>query len=179
MADIENITREAFNDLEIWKQAELINDHIKNGISFNKFCKHNTLPESTIRTRLKTNGFTRDKAGLFIFEPLTNQIALEDVKAPKKKPSQEPQEALSLELLLNRIESIEKELEALREANKGINKGDIFTPYESDNHVHQLTTRIYLEIYEKLNKFYNQNKLIPRQTLFNTLLNDALDRYLK
>ena len=54
-----------------------------------------------------------------------------------------------------------------------------FKPYSFNSEVKQTTIRIHSEVIEKLNRFYSEYNQYGKQLVFNSLLNEVLDKYLK
>ena len=175
--------KEAFNQLSIAEQIEYINSRIEAGESYGSVCKSIGIAKSTVSTRIKVNGYVNVGGKYVLQEEVVEPAEPQSIGKPLYMPSDKPQEALSFEVLLNRIESIEKELKALKsesEANKrDKDKKELFEPNHFESNTKQITARLHIEVHKKLEKFYSQNKLISRQTLLNSLLNQALDKYVK
>lgn len=113
---------------------------------------------------------------------LMQKLGMEEVK-PVRNVSKKPQKAVTEDLIADRVNTLEKQMEEVLKAiriQSECSKNTIeFKPHSFDSEVKQTTIRIHSEVIEKLNRFYSEYNQYGKQLVFNSLLNEALDKYLK
>lgn len=175
--------REKFDSLLIQEQINYLNSKIEEGISLSKICKDIGIAKSTVATRIKKHEYVSNKDGFYVLSKSDGETQVEDYHDKIKKNNKTASKPSEMDLLIKRVKSIEKELKQLKadsEANKKqtkMNKDFVATEFDSD--IKQITARLNTEVYKKLNRMYEEHKLISRQVILNSLLNEALDKYLK
>ena len=173
--------RKEFDSLLIHEQVKYLNDEIKKGISVSKVCKEIGIAKSTVLTRLKKHDYVANKEGVYILSKdyKANEVASNRSKSKSKvKKASEPSE---LDLLIKRVESIEKQIKQLKIDSEAVktHKAQEFIPTEFNSDIKQITARLNVEVYDKLNKMYKEHKLVSKQVILNSLLNEILDKYLR
>lgn len=113
---------------------------------------------------------------------LMQKLGMEEVK-PVRNVSKKPQKAVTEDSITDRVNILEKQMEGVLKAIRmdseyNMNTND-FKPYSFNSEVKQTTIRIHSEVIEKLNRFYSEYNQYGKQLVFNSLLNEVLDKYLK
>lgn len=180
---IKYMDREKFDSLLIQEQINYLNSKIEEGISLSKICKDIGIAKSTVATRIKKHGYVSNKEGFYVLSKSDGETQLEDYHDNIKENNKTASKPSEMDLLIKRVETIEKQLKQFKidsEANKKqTNDNKEFIPTEFNSDIKQITARLNTEVYKKLNKMYEEHKLISRQVILNTLLNEVLDKYLK
>lgn len=113
---------------------------------------------------------------------LMQKLGMEEVK-PVKDITKKPQKAVTEDSIVDRVNTLEKQMKEVLKAirmNSEYNMNTIdFKPHSFNSEVKQTTIRIHSEVIEKLNRFYAEHNQYGKQLVFNSLLNEALDKYLK
>lgn len=117
-----------FNQLELQKQVQYINDQLCTGLSITKVCKDIGIDRSTVRKRFDNGGYSFNKdlnlyEGGILNEGNTNKTA----PTPNKKP---PKKKTNTNTLEERVKALESQLEALQQivhsnTNNTVNANDV------------------------------------------------------
>lgn len=185
------MNRIEFDSLKIQEQIDYINTEIQKGISLNSICNEIGIKSNTMSTRIKTAGFIKDSE--------LNQYVLQEgltepkeagrksvATTPKEKrnttPHKSPQEASGMIELIKRIETLENQFKSIVGHSEVIQEGfkdeSGFIVKKFKGESKQITNRINVDVYEKLERFYQEHDLYNRQDVLNSLLDEALNKYL-
>lgn len=185
------MNRIEFDSLLIQEQINYINNEIQKGISLNSICNEIGIKSNTMSTRIKTAGFIKDsKLNQYVLqEGLTEpkEAGRKPVAStPKEKrntaPYKSPQEASGMIELIKRIETLENQFKSIIGHSELIQEGfkgeSEFIVKKFKGESKQITNRINVDVYEKLERFYQEHDLYNRQDVLNSLLDEALNKYL-
>jgi hypothetical protein len=177
------MNREEFNQLDIKGQVEHFNNELKQeNNNFNAICKQLGISKNTIMNRFNSNGFEPLRAGQRIISfssdlivpnsetensvsrnninknlPVKNKIKISDPK--------------DIDLILKRIELLERKVKSLE--SSGINHNKTFI--NTYNNTVTKTFKIDIEVYQELEKLFDKYKMYKRQDIVSSLLKYALD----
>lgn len=186
------MNREEFNKLDIKGQVKHFNNELKHdNNNFNAICKSIGISKNTILSRFKKLGYEPVRKGQKISEFLqsigekeikkeqTENLTTENSEVKNKKKASDPRE---IDLILKRIESLEKKVEILESANLHLDKNlesqdldynkNFIKSYENTI---TKTFKIDLEVYKKLERVFNRYKIYKKQDIVSSLLKYALD----
>lgn len=203
----QKLNKEAFDKLPIEEQLKIVNDNYEAGVSLRKFAENMGVTESKIRKRFNRIGYFREKeSGLYKFK---EGFVIPEKKpvAPKKvKPKNKTKTVTTDDDVLNKLSDLEKEIELLKLEFKIFKKG-IDTNGQKDNskaleshlkdstqcpseasglnirgfngELKQISYRYHAEVLEAFEKVTELYPHYTKQKILNTLLMEALEKYLK
>lgn len=172
--------RKVFNDMDISSQIEYINNKLKEYDSFNKLCKGENLPKSTISERFKNNGYKFiDGQYRLIDSPVEAHTQSDVTNVHNNVTSHE--EANNSDIL-GMIQALQKEVSTLRgEVNK------LKSPVKSKIKDIELMSftgetanrsfRIDSNVLKDFNTFCKKNKKYKKQDLLSQAIQEFIDKY--
>ena len=179
-----------FDNLSINEQLEIVNSESSKGISLNKFAQSMGVTESKIRKRFNKLGYFKNKeSGLYEFregfEPTPKPIKTASKNTSKKQTSSEEEKIQQLE---NELKTLKLEVEELKNnPNKSeVTKEDNHNKKQPENLVirdfngelKQISYRYNLEVLEAFEKLCTVYPHFTKQKILNTLLMEAIEKYL-
>ena len=176
--------RENFNKLDIKGQVTYFNDGLKQeNNNFNAICKQIGISKNTILNRFKANGFEPSRAGQKIigFSPQLGKVENLISKNSLLKNKTKANDPYEMNLILKRIELLEKKVEVLESANLHLHKevnGELRSVNSFINSYENTTTKTFkidVEVYQELEKIFDKYKMYKKQDIVSSLLKYALD----
>ena len=165
------MNREEFNQLDIKGQVEHFNNELKQeNNNFNAICKQLGISKNTLRAGQRIISFSSDlivpnsetensvsRNNINKNLPVKNKIKISDPK--------------DIDLILKRIELLERKVKSLE--SSGINHNKTFI--NTYNNTVTKTFKIDTEVYQGLEKIFDKYKMYKRQDIVSSLLKYALD----
>ena len=174
------MNRDDFNNLTVINQIEYFNKKLnEEDNNFNAICKSIGISKNTILSRFKNNGYVPGKEGqkiiLFCKEEDIYNIKSEPKKTVKeeknKTKANDPKE---LNLILKRLELLEKEVEDLKKKNLELANDD-FTLNKFSGVTTTKTFKIDLDVYKDLEEILEKYNIYKKQDVVSSLLKYAID----
>lgn len=172
--------RDTFKSMDIESQIQFINDKLKEYDSFNKLCKGENLPKSTISENFKKHGYKFiDGQYRLIDSPVEAHTHSEVTNVHNSNTSHE--EANNSDIL-DMIQALQKEVSTLRgEVNK------LKSPVKSKIKDIELMSftgdtanrsfRIDSNVLKDFNTFCKKNKKYKKQDLLSQAIHEFIDKY--
>lgn len=173
-----------FNQLELQKQVQYINDQLCTGLSITKVCKDIGIDRSTVRKRFDNGGYSFNKdlnlyEGGILNEGNTNKIA----PTPNKKPPKKKTNTSNTNTLEERVKVLESQLEALQQMvlnNASNTNNAINTELELLDFNADTVTRAY-RMYENVQKdfkiFCKKHSEHKVQDIISTALVEFMNKH--
>lgn len=172
--------RDTFKSMDIESQIQFINDKLKEYDSFNKLCKGENLPKSTISENFKKHGYKFiDGQYRLIDSPVEAHTHSEVTNVHNSNTSYE--EANNSDIL-DMIQALQKEVSTLRgEVNK------LKSPVKSKRKGIDITTftgttenrsfRVDSNVLKEFDSFCKKNKKYKKQDLLSQAIHEFIDKY--
>lgn len=179
--EVLSMDRKVFNDMSIIDQVEYINNKLKEYESFNKLCKGENLPKSTISERFKKYGYifvdgayrlrqTREEAHTIS----SNTNVHNSITSPVEANTGD---------IIGMIKMLQGELDTLKEEVANLKSA----PVKSKIKDIDLTTftgttenrsfRVDSNVLKEFNSFCKKNKKYKKQDLLSQALKEFIDKY--
>lgn len=193
-----NVFNEWSNNKATVAQVIEVNKALEKGISLNQFGRKLGIDEANIRKKFKRIGYERSKEGKKLFElkegvqaaPVVNDhTGIED---PKQKgviniaaEGDKHLDWMNIESFTKRLSSVETELKNIKKQLKSV--GDARSTASTDKlelkdfatGLKQISYRYNLEVLNKFNDLCQQYPNYSKTKILNTLLDEAISKYLK
>lgn len=175
------MNREEFNKLNVKEQVEYFNNELnQENNNFNAICKSIGISKNTVLSRFKKFGYEPARQGQKIIKFL-QAIGEKEVKKEQRKnltaENSEVQNKIKIsdpkdiDLILKRIELLERKVKSLE--SSGINHNKTFI--NTYNNTVTKTFKIDVEVYNELEKIFDKYKMYKKQDIVSSLLKYALD----
>ena len=173
--------RDTFKSMDIESQIQFINDKLKEYDSFNKLCKGENLPKSTISENFKKHGYKFiDGQYRLIDSPVEAHTHSEVTNVHNSNTSHE--EANNSDIL-DMIQALQKKVNALSEdvnnlksaPVKSKRKGIDITTFTGDTA--NRSFRIDSNVLKDFNTFCKKNKKYKKQDLLSQAIHEFIDKY--
>lgn len=198
------MTREEFNNLLVKDQVKYFNEELKSGNNFNAICKALGISKNTIKPRFIKEGYDPickgstniiigfNDPGQEVQDPKeevkvnAGSNKVKDLKSENKKSSKKQEGIRSgeMEIIIKRIEALEKEVEDLKEPKEDqeikLDKiNDEFLLSDFSGVTTTRTFKIDIDVNKELDKILNKFSMYKKQDVVSSLLKYALDRILQ
>lgn len=192
------MTKEQFNELEVLKQIDYINEQLKNNMSITGVCKDIGIGRTTIRDRFKRLGYLYDKeVNAYVLKEENNDcnvgvievdngytttvVDTEITEVHKEEGVLEIIEKSDDEIRNNLLDLV-KNYEVLKEiidrhrCNTSVVKKQIVIDLD-DAGSKLVTLRVNRTVLEQFNKFCDNNKQFKKVDLLSQAMKNFIDQY--
>lgn len=192
------MTKEQFNELEVLKQIDYINEQLKNNMSITGVCKNIGIGRATIRDRFKKVNYVYDKeANAYVLKEVNNDCnvgvidtnngcdMLDETTYITEVSKEEGVFEIiekSDEEIKNNLLDLAKNYELLREImdmhrrNTSVVKKQIVIDLD-DSESKLVTLRVNSDVLGKFNKFCDNNKQFKKVDLLSQAMKNFIDQY--
>lgn len=192
------MTKDEFNELEVLKQIDYINEQLKNNISITGVCKCVGIGRSTIRDRFKRVGYLYDKeVNAYVLKEENNDCYVDVIK--KNNSCITPVETTDIaevhkeegvfdiieksdDEIKNNLLDLAKNYELLKEiidihrCNTSVVKKQIVIDLD-DAESKLVTLRVNSGVLGEFNKFCDNNKQFKKVDLLSQAIKNFIDQY--